>query len=116
MSESRKYTLGEVAMGGILGAIIIPAMFVVMVPFLLWKCYVLSVLWGWFIVPYFHIPQPPIWALYGLMMVVGMFRDVDTEEKETKTDWKKLFMSLTVSPAIALGVGWLIHHYALHGR
>ena len=46
----------------------------VAVPITIWRGYVLSVLWAWFIVPLFGLPALSIPLAIGLMVIVSMAR------------------------------------------
>lgn len=52
----------------------------------LYTTYVLMVLWGWFVVPIFHLGAISFWAIYGLTLLIGLFRsggsDIDAEHRD----------------------------------
>ena len=80
--------------------------------------YVLRILWGWFIVPIFHLPSLTIAQAIGLSMVVGLLthrsRNSDGREKTEKEKKKELISfiaELFLFPFITLGVGWIVHQY-----
>lgn len=85
-------------------------------PFVYWKAHVFTILWGWFVVPYFHLPPLSPWLVYGLITMYAMLKSETPKEDEPKTKWVAAYVGFIVSPAISLGIGWLIHHYALHGK
>lgn len=72
--------------------------------------YALSVLWGWFIAPVFHLPQLSIPVAIGLALVVGfMTKQVNWNDGDEK-GYKELVCSL-VKPAFALLIGWIVKQY-----
>ena len=66
-------------------------------------------LWKWFVVPYFGLPQLPVWEFWGLSIFVGTFVNTDGIAHDKAYKWWMPF----VRPVIVLGVGYLIHHFAL---
>jgi hypothetical protein len=75
----------------------------------------LAVLWGWFVVPFFHLPPLSIVLAIGLGLVVGMFKgsvNTNVYNKETnKTDWTKavtLLAEIFLSPLAAVGIGYIV--------
>ena len=49
----------------------------------LFTAYVLTVLWGWFVVPAFHVDGVSFWGMYGLTLLIDLLRsdgnDIDAE-------------------------------------
>ena len=80
---------------------------------ILWKAYVLSVLWGWFVVP---LGVPPIsiaWA-YGLSCIVGLFWYNALSSDSTETGLAKAFSGLLkviLVPLLALFFGWIAYGF-----
>ena len=119
MTEPKKYTLGEVGISAVIVPLLFGFTFIATLPFALWKAYVITVLWGWFVVPYFHLPELPLWIAYGLMVIYGLWTvemTIRDEPDKPKVKWAISFLMMTIGPAISLGVGYLAHHFALHGR
>src|SRR4051794_23453001 len=54
----------------------------------LYTTFVLSVMWGWFIVPPFHVEQISFWGMYGLVLIVSMFGREETFKEDQR--WKIL--------------------------
>jgi hypothetical protein len=71
--------------------------------------FVLSVLWNWFMVPIFTLPELTIISAIGLTMVISwMTYHVETRKKETeelKTFWVLFFLR----PILVLSIGYIIH-------
>ncbi len=73
--------------------------------------FVLSILWGWFVVPFGVPPIGIAWAI-GLSLMVGMVaRDSapkKTDDEPGKAVAKFLGLMLLL-PLLTLGLGWIIH-------
>ena len=76
--------------------------------------YALSVLWGWFVVPVFHLPVLTVVPAIGIAMVVGYLThqtEPDVEEKDRSAGEKvgRLCMLVFFRPLFALFFGWIVH-------
>ena len=74
----------------------------------------LSVLWGWFMVPLFHLHYLTVWQAMGLGLVVTFatwqkMPEVEAPKKKWSEKVATLVVEILVRPAIILGVGWVIH-------
>jgi hypothetical protein len=53
----------------------------------LYTAFVLKNLWNWFATEALHLPEISFWVMYGLVLIIGMFRanydDGDIEQKNT---------------------------------
>lgn len=73
--------------------------------------YALSVLWGWFIAPYFGLPVLNIPTAIGLALVVGYLKNQDINSDETAgfiESLVKIFGRAIFRPAFALFIGWIV--------
>lgn len=75
--------------------------------------YALSVMWSWFMVPTFGLPNLSIPAALGLCLVV---RYMTMERRKTKEDGEKLKPGERTAesfaiPLLFLGVGWVIQQW-----
>lgn len=90
--------------------------FVALIVFgVLWSGYALSILWGWFVVPTFHLPALSIPAAIGISMIVSyMTHQRPPEDKDVSSTEKlvKAGIQLTLKPAFALGFGWIVRYWA----
>jgi len=81
---------------------------------IVWKGFVLTVLWGWFVVPLFRLPELTIPAALGLSLVVG-YMTKDGQQMKTGEDFGgavfKALIALALKPAVTLGVGWVIRGF-----
>lgn len=87
---------------------------VLMVPGAMWSGYVLSVLWGWFIVPTFEgIPALSIPAAIGIASVVGyLTRGLARDTSDHKDPNDRLIQNIGESflaPLFTLAFGWVVH-------
>jgi hypothetical protein len=81
----------------------------------IWSGYVLSVIWGWFVVPAFHMPYITIPVAIGLCMITRMLT-VTTPEQKKELSSKEAMDALIYSfafdflfPLFVLGVGYIAH-------
>ena len=84
----------------------------------LWSGYVLSVLWGWFLVPAFHLPQISIALAIGISLVVNMLTAKSSSESVESGKDKGLSESFIralafacLYPLLALGIGAIVHAF-----
>lgn len=82
----------------------------------IWSGYVLSILWGWFIVPTFNLPALSIPLAIGIALVISYVTHQTNfdKKKEELTDMENLkyagrvFSWLALKPALALLIGWIV--------
>ena len=81
----------------------------------IWKGYVLTLLWLWFVAPLFGLPFLTLGSAVGLSLVVtfltyqhGLAKD---EEGKLAVQMINGVTSSFLFPAIALGLGWLVHKF-----
>lgn len=90
--------------------ILIPIALVMLVPVALWRGYVLSVLWGWFIVPTFNAPALSLAMAIGVAIVVGMFTaSIPTKKKDEEDKaLSNYFVNGFIAPALSLLFGYIV--------
>jgi hypothetical protein len=89
-----------------LGIVAVPALIAAAA---LWRGYVLSILWGWFAVPIFGLPQLTVPAAIGVCLIVGMF--FARNDEDNRSGWEKFGSSIAVTfigPLCTLLVGWIV--------
>ena len=79
----------------------------------IWNGYVLSILWGWFAVPIYHLPALTIAQCIATVLVV---RFVAIPGKAVYENEPKMKVAVSmgvglVSPLIVLLVGWIVKGY-----
>jgi putative Mn2+ efflux pump MntP len=97
------------AFGGIVGVFALLALSSI------WKGYVLTVLWSWFVVPTFGAPLLTIAPAIGLAMVVGFLTHQSDATKTPEGDSSERFMRAVahalVMPLLVLGIGWVVRQF-----
>jgi hypothetical protein len=85
------------------------------VPGALWGAYVFKILWGWFIVPVFSLPQLTTLQALGVHAVAARLWQAKTKEdekvQEIESTVLKFFYACAVAfgkPGLALFWGWCI--------
>lgn len=76
--------------------------------------WVLSILWGWFIVPTFGAPDISVVQAIGLALVVRFLtasRSIEESDDSISKEEKvqKALVVAVVVPLFALFVGWIVH-------
>lgn len=76
--------------------------------------FVLSVLWGWFVVPIFGVPGLTIAQAIGFSMVVNFltyqYNDNGSDKKEEKSKGIIYLISLAIArPVIVLAISYIVH-------
>lgn len=69
-----------------------------------WRGFVLTYLWSWFVVGYFHVPPLSIPIAIGLSLIAGFF---STHQKNDETLGNTLAMAV-FAPAMTLFIGWIV--------
>ncbi len=89
---------------------------------LLWACAVLTiplhgwvftVLWGWFVMPVFHLPPLKIAQACGLILLARMVPMIKTSAtpEPLVTDYGRRVLTLVLWPGITLGLGAIIRMF-----
>lgn len=96
-------------MAAVVGGTVAGAGAVGVVAMMMWRAYVLTVLWSWFIVATFAVPALSVPAAIGLFITVAMFRN---RKKENSADEKEsIGEQLAIQaliPLLLLGMGWIV--------
>lgn len=79
----------------------------------LWRGYVLSILWGWFIVSLFHVPALSIPYALGISLILNLLTHGPEGHKKdpTMSDTENMFAAFVYSfilSSAALGIGWIV--------
>lgn len=75
----------------------------------MWRGYVLSILWAWFIVPTFGLPALSIPFAIGLALVVGFLTASNAKKKDF--EWLNAIGVLVLGPAMTLLMGWIVTRF-----
>lgn len=62
----------------------------------IYTTFILTLLWGWFVAPAFHVARISFWIMYGLVLVASLFRGHGLEEKDMEDDrrWELLMTAV----------------------
>jgi hypothetical protein len=81
----------------------------------MWRGYVLTVLWGWFLVPTFGLSALALAPAIGLAVVVSFLTHQSDATKEQEGDFSTRMARAAghalVMPALVLGIGWVVHQF-----
>ena len=69
--------------------------------------FVLATLWGWFVVPLFHLPELSIPFAIGITLVKGSISHYSPTDEDSKKAWINL-ASLFVRYGMLLLVGYIV--------
>lgn len=75
-----------------------------------WSGYVLTILWGWFIVPAFKLPILSIPVAIGMTLIIRYLTSgggSHIEKKENK-EWHTTFIIAFAKPLAVLFLGWIV--------
>lgn len=102
---------GALAVFAVLGAVLgIPALIALSA---MWRGYVLSIIWGWFLVPYLHAPPITVPVAIGISLIVGALtnhrtgRELEKEESAGAAFVRSL-LAITLTPATVLLMAWIV--------
>lgn len=93
----------------------VTATIILMVFAALWSGYALSLLWGWFMVPLFRLPELTINSAIGIGMIVSyMSKNSSVENDDLSLSEKliKAFSEATAKPLFAIAFGYIVHLFA----
>ncbi len=79
----------------------------------MWRGYVLSILWGWFIVPFFGAPAISVPVAIGVSLLVAMLTNHKTGNEAEKEEaaaarFASAIVFAFIGPAIYLLLGWIV--------
>lgn len=81
----------------------------------MWKGYVLSILWAWFVVTTFHAPPLTIPAAIGVSYVVTLlvfYRHRTPKNQAPELDqFVESLVGAFLVPALSLGFGWIVNRW-----
>lgn len=78
----------------------------------LYSGFVLSVLWGWFVVPVFHLPALTIPVAIGLGLIVGLLtQKIPTDEELKASSIINVFLYPLINGTILLVAGYVAHMF-----
>lgn len=80
----------------------------------LWHAWILTLMWGWFVVPWTHLQQLSVGYAYGLCLIIGLVFAPAKQDKEQNPEdiMGKLFAALMeacLSGTLILGIAYITH-------
>lgn len=90
---------------------LLPITFAILALGVIWRGYAFSVLWGWFVMPYFGVAALSIPVAIGLTMVVSFLTYQFTHTEDNRSSREKIIEGITIGllhPAFALLFGWVV--------
>lgn len=110
MAKDENMTTDEkLAMGaGAAAVFLVPALLVlVSLPILLFRAWVASKLWAWYVVPGFGVPNPGIMVLFGVIVLLNVLRyRVAPVSKDDRGPWASMGVAFLVV-TLTLLIGWV---------
>jgi len=85
-----------------------------LVPAMIWRGFVLSIIWNWFMVPIFNLPSLGIAAAIGVALVIQVFNGIEIEnnlDTEAESEAKLVIaaiVKLFFAPLVMLFVAWMV--------
>jgi hypothetical protein len=103
-------------LGAIFGALFLAVIVALTFPIVMLTAWIRWLMWGWFVVPYLHLPMVPYWAILGLGLLIGIFTTTGQPNgyKPTTKEQVTCFLTSMAVQITLLGIGYLVHHYLLH--
>lgn len=110
MNDSKKYVKNDVSDSTAAGCACLLVGIPLFVLHLPWYGFVLSKLWGWFLVPMLGAPAIGIVGALGVSLVIEFITNQGTNS-QTQSPYEMLATSIVhefVYPAMMLFIGWII--------
>jgi hypothetical protein len=95
----------------LLAPIITPIVFIVSLPALLYKAWVITKLWKWFVVPVFNLSPLPFGYACGLLLIFYLARSGDPQKREYSSREEEIlsaFIGPIIGPTLSLAAGWFV--------
>lgn len=91
--------------GAVIAAVTIVAMLFIGIPIALYWAWAGTILWGWFIVPIFHVPAISVLQMYGVVLTLSVIRPT---LPTTQQQWGTMCIFVTIGPLLSLAVGHVV--------
>lgn len=73
------------------------------------KGFVIMQLWGWFILPYFNLPELTFVMAIGIVTMISVVLYLPVWKFDNIDDEFKYNIAIGLKPIILLLVGWIVH-------
>jgi hypothetical protein len=110
-------TLTGNLVGAVAAALVISVMFVVSLPSLFLRAFVLTQLWGWFLVEGYGLKALSFAASVGVLMIVSLVHSGVSGKKEDKDidemlgEFVRSLLLSSVLSLFVLAAGWVLHSF-----
>ena len=90
--------------------IIAPLIFIITLPALLYKAWVITILWQWFVIPVFNLPPLPFGYAGGLLLIFYCLTASGDppKRKYSKEEIVLVFIGPIMGPTASLAAGWIV--------
>jgi hypothetical protein len=97
-----------------MGRLLLPLVGLATIPIgVIWSGYVLSVLWRWFVVPWFGLAPLSVVQAIGLALVIGFLthQHIKNDYEDSTTELIYQIAMAIFRPAFALFFGWIVKSF-----
>lgn len=70
----------------------------------------LAILWTWFVVPLFNVPNMGLIDAAGISLIVN-FLIREARKTDEEIDWAKTIAKVLVPPLTSVGIGWILMQF-----
>ena len=81
---------------------------VVVLPLALYQAWVLTILWGWFVIPVFNVAPLQFGYAYGLLLILYLLNPPVPKKRKNEFSLGEAYGVGIVGPTCSLAVGWLV--------
>lgn len=91
--------------------LLIVGFILILIMSVMWSGYILSILWSWFMVPIFGLPELSVPAAIGVAIVFGYFTRGIKMSAESRKDWAETISTAFLTPLVFLFMGWIVKSF-----
>ena len=106
-----KTSIGTVIVACLIGIPIVILVMLLATPAMLLQAWVMTVLWGWFVVPFISLPVMTMKTALGMVVLSGLLR-FQVYCKDEREPTEKVITGLChmfVAPLVTLFIGWVVY-------
>ncbi len=81
------------------------------IPALLLRAWAVVTLWAWFVVPAFDVRPIGYASTIGILILLGLLHS-QAQYKDHEIDLTTSLIGSATGPLMAVGIGWLVKHFA----
>ena len=94
----------------LVGAFLFVIAFAVVVAETIWAAYVATIVWGWYVVPYYGIKPPSVIITFGLLLLARLFCPSNRVSDDDDKKWAPIMVAI-MRPLGVLIVAWIGTHW-----